>query len=303
MRRHADRLAHGQLEAVVGQIDRELLPRLGGARARQIMPGENLISGRLVATIADREPVRTDAHAARQIDFANDIELIGCDRHVLGRLIVDGDLDLARAGRTQRRAGAGKQGLERQHRGLRRGPNAAGIFLCDQPGERRAGSLGVAARFDERQGCQGRRFDVAALATAVEWRSAAGSWVDFKDFGFYLLEPLDIYYVGGFGVMGWVTAEDYQSARVDPLANAAPRILEHMNSDHVPAMILLAKVHAGLDATEATMTAVDRLGFHLRLKTADGMKGTRINFLCEVQNSDEARKVLVEMVCAAEPKA
>jgi putative heme iron utilization protein len=129
------------------------------------------------------------------------------------------------------------------------------------------------------------------------------SWVDFKDFGFYRLEPLDIYYVGGFGVMGWVTAEDYQSARVDPLADAAPRILGHLNSDHVPAMILLARVHAGLDATEATMTAVDRLGFHLRLKTADGMKGTRINFLREVQNSDEAREVLVEMVRAAEPKA
>ncbi len=129
------------------------------------------------------------------------------------------------------------------------------------------------------------------------------SWVDFKDFGFYRLQPLDVYYVGGFGVMGWVTAEDYRFAKVDPLADAAPMILGHMNTDHVPAMILLARVHAGLDATEATMTAVDRLGFHLRLKTADGMKGTRINFLREVRNSDEARKVLVEMVRAAEPKA
>jgi heme iron utilization protein len=129
------------------------------------------------------------------------------------------------------------------------------------------------------------------------------SWVDFKDFGFYRLQPLDIYYVGGFGVMGWVTAEDYRSAKVDPLAEAAPRILEHMNADHVSAMLLLAKVHAGLDATEATMTAVDRLGFHLRLKTADGMKGTRINFLREIESADEARKLLVEMVRAAEPKA
>ena len=127
-------------------------------------------------------------------------------------------------------------------------------------------------------------------------------WVDFKDFGFYRLQPLDIYYVGGFGVMGWVTAEDYWSAKIDPLADAAPRILEHMNSDHVSAMILLARVHAGFDATEATMTAVDRLGFHLRLKTSDGMKGTRINFLREVRGSDEARKGLVEMVRAAEPK-
>jgi putative heme iron utilization protein len=128
------------------------------------------------------------------------------------------------------------------------------------------------------------------------------SWVDFKDFSFYRLAPLDIYYVGGFGVMGWVTAEEYGAAKVDPLADAAPKILGHMNSDHVPAMILLAKFYGGFDATEAAMTAVDRLGFHLRLKTNDGMKGTRINFLREVQNSDEARKVLVDMVRAAEPR-
>jgi len=126
------------------------------------------------------------------------------------------------------------------------------------------------------------------------------SWVDFKDFSFFRLDPLDLYYVGGFGVMGWVTAQDYHSAKVDPLAPYVPGILRHMNADHVPAMIQLAKTHANLDATEAIMTAVDRLGFFLRLKTAKGMKGTRINFLREVQSPDETRKVLVEMVRAAE---
>ena len=128
------------------------------------------------------------------------------------------------------------------------------------------------------------------------------SWVDFKDFAFYRMELLDLYYVGGFGVMGWVTSDDYRTAKVDPLAEAAPRILDHMNADHVPAMILLAKIHSNLETSEATMTAVDRLGFHLRLKTAEGMKGTRINFLREVQSADETRKVLVEMVRAAESR-
>lgn len=127
------------------------------------------------------------------------------------------------------------------------------------------------------------------------------SWVDFKDFGFFRLQPLDIYYVGGFGVMGWVTAEDYQYAQIDPLADAAPGILQHMNADHVPAMILLAKAHAGFDATDAAMTAVDRLGFYLRLRTGEGMKGTRINFFREVHNADEARRVLVEMVRISAP--
>jgi hypothetical protein len=61
-------------------------------------------------------------------------------------------------------------------------------------------------------------------------------------------------------------------------------------------MILIARTYSKLEATEATMTSVDRLGFHLRLKTADGMKGTRINFPQEVATPLETRAALVEMV-------
>jgi hypothetical protein len=121
-------------------------------------------------------------------------------------------------------------------------------------------------------------------------------WVDFEDFAFYRLEIIDVYYVGGFGVMGWLTAEDYYAAEADPLADSAAGILAHMNADHTGSMILLARRHAGLDATEAQMTAVDRLGFHLRLKTAEGMKGTRIAFSSEARTPQQVRQVLVEMV-------
>jgi putative heme iron utilization protein len=121
-------------------------------------------------------------------------------------------------------------------------------------------------------------------------------WVDFPDFSFFRLQPVDIYYVGGFGVMGWVAAEDYTLAAPDPLAAAAADIIAHMNADHADAMILLARKRAGIEATEAAMTSVDRLGFHLRLKTAEGMKGARINFLREVATSHETRNMLVEMV-------
>jgi hypothetical protein len=121
-------------------------------------------------------------------------------------------------------------------------------------------------------------------------------WVDFADFSFFRLELIDIYYVGGFGVMGWVEAQDYTEALPDPLAPAAAGIMAHMNADHVDAMILLARRHAGIEAMEATMTAVDRLGFHVRLRTAEGMKSTRINFPSEARTPQEARKVLVEMV-------
>jgi len=121
-------------------------------------------------------------------------------------------------------------------------------------------------------------------------------WVDFEDFSFYRMDVLDVYYVGGFGVMGWVQAPDYDQAQPDPLADAAAGILEHMNADHKDALILLARTNAGIESQEATMTAVDRLGFQVRLKTSEGMKGARIAFLREARDAGQTRKVLVEMV-------
>jgi hypothetical protein len=121
-------------------------------------------------------------------------------------------------------------------------------------------------------------------------------WVDFEDFFFYRMEVLDIYYVGGFGVMGWVAASQYSEAQPDPLVESKSEIVRHMNADHQDALILLAKRFAGIEAQEANMTSVDRLGFHVRLKTQGGMKGARIAFLREVRNPGQTREVFVEMV-------
>ena len=75
-----------------------------------------------------------------------------------------------------------------------------------------------------------------------------------------------------------------------------------MNADHKDALVLLARQFAGIEAQEATMTTVDRLGFQVRLKTQDGIRGARMAFLREVSNPAEARKVLVEMVQQARSK-
>jgi len=128
-------------------------------------------------------------------------------------------------------------------------------------------------------------------------------WVDFEDFSFYRMDVVDVYYVGGFGVMGWVSASDYDRSQPDPLADSMPEIIQHMNADHKDALVLLTRTFGGIQSTEATMTAVDRLGFHVRLKTPDGMRGVRIAFLREVSNRAETRKVLVEMVQQAGSQA
>jgi len=121
-------------------------------------------------------------------------------------------------------------------------------------------------------------------------------WVDFEDFSFYRMDVLDVYYVGGFGVMGWVAASEYCQAQSDPLAEHKSDIIQHMNADHKDALILLAKRFAGIEAQEAEMTSVDRLGFNVRLKTQDRVHGARVAFLREVTNPKQTREVFVEMV-------
>jgi putative heme iron utilization protein len=121
-------------------------------------------------------------------------------------------------------------------------------------------------------------------------------WVDFEDFSFYRMNVVDVYYVGGFGVMGWVSASEYDRSQPDPLADAMSDIIQHMNADHKDALISLARKFARTEVQEVTMTAVDRLGFQVRMTTGDGIRGARIGFLREVSNSAETRSVLIEMV-------
>jgi heme iron utilization protein len=146
--------------------------------------------------------------------------------------------------------------------------------------------------------------DVAAARTLYLSRYANSKyWVEFEDFSFYRMEVVDVYYVGGFGAMGWVSASEYYRGQPDPLADTATDIIQHMNTDHGDALVLLARVFAGIESQEAAMTSVDRLGFHVRLKTQDGMRGARIAFLREVSSPAEARIVLVDMVAQARQRA
>ncbi len=120
-------------------------------------------------------------------------------------------------------------------------------------------------------------------------------WIDYSDFSFFTLEVAHVYFVGGFGVMGWVAPADYYAAEADPLAEAAAAILEHMNADHADAVRAITRHFGGLDAEEATIVACDRLGFVVRARTAEGMKGVRIAFPEAVRTREEARKAFVAM--------
>lgn len=157
---------------------------------------------------------------------------------------------------------------------------------ADPLGSPRATLLGLVNRIE----------DPAPVRDAyLERHPSARHWIDYSDFSFFRLDVTDVYFVGGFGVMGWVTVDDYRSAEPDPLLDSSGAIIEHMNGDHAEALIAMTRHFGGLDAEEAVMVACDRLGFVVRARTSGGMRGVRIAFTEPVQSREDARRVLVAM--------
>lgn len=127
----------------------------------------------------------------------------------------------------------------------------------------------------------------------------ASYWVDFQDFGFFRMALADIYFVGGFGSMGWVMPDDYAGAAVDPLADEASSLMDEINTEQAETLLLLARVFGNVEAQQAMVTALDRLGFHLRITTPGRMQGGRVAFSSPVRNASEVRAGLAGMAAQA----
>src|ERR1700746_280335 len=112
-------------------------------------------------------------------------------------------------------------------------PDASG----DPLGAARVTLMGHVRTIPEPQVPEARKLYLARYANSQYW-------VDFEDFSFYRMDVVDVYYVGGFGVMGWVSDSDYEHAQPDPLADATGEIIQHMNADHKDALLLLARAFA-----------------------------------------------------------
>jgi putative heme iron utilization protein len=145
----------------------------------------------------------------------------------------------------------------------------------------------------------GGRARDAFLATHPQ----AAYYADYADFDFWRLTIEAVRYIGGYGRMSWVGAEEFRQAEPDPLAKPAAYILEHMNTDHAPALVLYARAFTqAFDAEAATMTAIDRHGFEMTVNTPRGIGPARIAFATPLTSGEQAREALVALVRAAEAK-
>ncbi len=125
-------------------------------------------------------------------------------------------------------------------------------------------------------------------------------YAGFKDFNFYRLAIASVRYVGGFGHMSWVEADEYAAAEADPLRGHQNSIVEHMNTDHGEAMVAYARVFGDVpDATGARMLGCDRYGFEMLVEHPGGKQGVRLGFDEQTDTPDAVRKAMVRMVAEA----
>lgn len=100
--------------------------------------------------------------------------------------------------------------------------------------------------------------------------------------------------------MSWVTDEAYEQATVDPVAEAADAIVEHMNADHADANLAFVTTLAGItDATDAAMVGVDRYGVTLQATVENGSRMARLSFPEPLRGPDEVRPAVIDLLTGA----
>jgi putative heme iron utilization protein len=115
----------------------------------------------------------------------------------------------------------------------------------------------------------------------------AQAYFSMHDFAFYRIIPLSLRYIGGFGNIHWINAQNYV---VPPysLIGQEEQVIAHMNAEHKEFMRLHCKHVHRHDASDIEMLGMDCDGFDVR---ADD-RLLRFDFPESVLDAQQARQAL-----------
>ena len=130
---------------------------------------------------------------------------------------------------------------------------------------------------------------------------SAATFVDFKDFSFFRINPTGTHLVAGFGRIVDLKPEQFLTDVSDAaeLIAAEQGAIEHMNEDHRDTMNLYATKLLGAEAADWRCTGCDPDGMDMQ---ADGARTLRLEFPARVTGAGELRKTLVKLAEAARAK-
>lgn len=91
----------------------------------------------------------------------------------------------------------------------------------------------------------------------------AKAYAETHDFSFYWIEPRRVRYIGGFGQIFWVEADDWRQRKPD-WSEGEAGIIDHMNTDHQSALEYMARQAGATPDEPPTLIAIDPEGAHVR---------------------------------------
>ena len=130
---------------------------------------------------------------------------------------------------------------------------------------------------------------------------SAESFVDFKDFSFFRIQPSGAHLVAGFGRIIDLEPEQFLTAigNAGDLIEAESDAIEHMNKDHRETMNLYATKLLDAASAEWRCTGCDPEGMDMQA----GAVTLRLDFPARVTTAGELRKALVKLAEEARTKA
>eukprot|EP00201_Polytomella_parva_P020810 CAMPEP_0175041930 /NCGR_PEP_ID=MMETSP0052_2-20121109/2230_1 /TAXON_ID=51329 ORGANISM="Polytomella parva, Strain SAG 63-3" /NCGR_SAMPLE_ID=MMETSP0052_2 /ASSEMBLY_ACC=CAM_ASM_000194 /LENGTH=345 /DNA_ID=CAMNT_0016304583 /DNA_START=142 /DNA_END=1179 /DNA_ORIENTATION=- len=122
-------------------------------------------------------------------------------------------------------------------------------------------------------------------------------WVTGNYVYYRMTRIVDIYFVGGFGTVQWISPKDYLSASPDAIVLDHPATtLQALNSRYSHSLCSLLKI-GGRTAIEATFISVDATGADVRVKSETGeLFVERVGFNRRVETINDALAVVGEAV-------
>ncbi len=137
--------------------------------------------------------------------------------------------------------------------------------------------------------------DELLRARYLRYLPQAETYFDMHDFAFYRIQPTYVRYIGGFGKMSWMEADNV-AAPANQLAEIESGILAHMNTDHADSLLTYCKHFHGIEPQQAEMIGIDCDGFDVRIHdTANASQILRFTFESPVTDAASARAALVTM--------
>jgi len=124
----------------------------------------------------------------------------------------------------------------------------------------------------------------------LRYFTEAQAYFAMHDFSFYRIVPQSIRYIGGFGNIHWIKAEDYVVPPY-PLIEQEEGAIAHMNADHKESLQRYCQHFHQCAANEAEMLGMDCDGFDVR---ADS-RILRFDFPEPVLDAQQARQALVTL--------